>query len=198
MERPQLSAVELTRILREWSAGEESALERLAPVVYAELHRIAARHMAGEREGHLLQPSALVNEAYLRLVAGEPVEWNSRTHFFAYSARLMRQILVDSARAQQTERRGRRRPHKADLSGIQERGAAAARPVDFLDLDRALAELTELDARQQQVVELRYFGGLEVPEVAAVLGVSEATVVRDWRIARAWLFDRLWPETGTR
>jgi RNA polymerase sigma factor (TIGR02999 family) len=198
MEPEQLSAIELTRILRQWSAGEQSALERLAPVVYAELHRIAARHMAGEREGHLLQPSALVNEAYLRLVAGEPVEWNSRTHFFAYSARLMRQILVDFARAQAAERRGGPRQRKADVSGIQEKGAAAARPVDFLDLDRALAELTELDARQQQVVELRYFGGLDVPEVATVLGVSEATVVRDWRIARAWLFDRLWPENSLR
>jgi RNA polymerase sigma factor (TIGR02999 family) len=198
MEWPQLSAVELTRILRQWSAGEESALERLAPVVYAELHRIAARHMAGERGGHLLQPSALVNEAYLRLVAGEPVEWNSRAHFFAYSARLMRQILVDFARAQAAERRGGKRRQQADLSSIQEKGGVAARPVDFLDLDRALAELTELDARQQQVVELRYFGGLEVPEVAAVLAVSEATVVRDWRIARAWLFDRLWPENSTK
>jgi RNA polymerase sigma factor (TIGR02999 family) len=187
---------ELTRVLREWSAGEESALERLAPVVYAELHRIAARKMAGERDGHLLQPSALVNEAYLRLMAGEPVEWNSRTHFFAYSARLMRQILVDFARAQAAERRGGAR-RQADLSGIQDQGAAA-RPVDFLDLDRALEELTELDARQQQVVELRYFGGLEVPEVAAVLAVSEATVVRDWRIARAWLFDRLWPENSSK
>jgi RNA polymerase sigma-70 factor, ECF subfamily len=139
MESEPLSAVELTRILREWSAGEASALERLAPVVYAELHRIAARNMARERDGHLLQPSALVNEAYLRLVAGEPVEWNSRTHFFAYSARLMRQILVDFARAQQTERRGGARRQQADVSSIREQGAGAARPVDFLDLDRALA-----------------------------------------------------------
>jgi RNA polymerase sigma factor (TIGR02999 family) len=107
----------------------------------------------------------------------------------------MRQILVDFARAQQTARRGGERPRRADLSGIQDR-RAATRPVDFLDLDRALAELNELDARQQQVVELRYFGGLEVPEVATVLGVSEATVVRDWRVARAWLFDRLWPENS--
>jgi RNA polymerase sigma factor (TIGR02999 family) len=196
MPPEQVSGAELTRILREWSAGEASALERLAPVVYAELHRIAERKMLGERGGHLLQPSALVNEAYLRLVAGEPVEWNSRTHFFAYSARLMREILVDFARAQQTERRGGERPRQADLSGIQDR-RTAARPVDFLDLDRALAELNELDARQQQVVELRYFGGLDVPEVATVLGVSEATVVRDWRIARAWLCDRLWPENSS-
>jgi RNA polymerase sigma factor (TIGR02999 family) len=195
MQAEQLSAAELTRILREWSAGEASALERLAPVVYAELHRIAERKMLGEREGHLLQPSALVNEAYLRLVAAEPVEWNSRTHFFAYSARLMRQILVDFARAQQTQRRGQGRPPQADLSGIQEI-RSAARPVDFLDLDRALEELAKLDARQQQVVELRYFGGLDVPEVAAVLGVSQATVVRDWHIARAWLFDRLWPDNS--
>jgi RNA polymerase sigma factor (TIGR02999 family) len=174
MEPEKLSAVDLTRILREWGAGTESALERA---------------------GHLLQPSALVNEAYVRLLAGKPVEWKSRTHFFAYSARLMRQILVDFARAQMAERRGGGPPNLADLSAIKDK-SSASRPVDFLDLDQALAELAELDERQQRVVELRYFGGLEVPEVAAVLGVSEATVVRDWRIARAWLFDRLWTENA--
>ena len=193
MGSAQLSAVEVTRILRDWSGGDASALERLTPVVYAELYRLARRNLANEREGHLLQPSALVNEAFLRLIASEPVEWASRTQFFAFSARLMRQILIDFARAQETDRRGHRSPH-LDLSGIRDIAASsAASPVDFLDLDRALNELTELDARQAQVVELRYFGGLENGEIAAVLKISEPTVVRDWRVARAWLFDRLQP-----
>jgi len=192
MGSAQLSAVELTRYLKAWSNGDATALERLTPVVYAELHRIARRNFAGERKGHLLQPSALVNEAFVRLIAGEPVEWASRTHFFAVSARLMRQILIDFARAQDTARRGQRNPHM-DLSDVREVAAAQSNPVDFLDLDAALHELAELDPRQAQVVELRYFGGLDNVEVAAVLGISEPTVVRDWRVARAWLFDRLQP-----
>jgi RNA polymerase sigma-70 factor (ECF subfamily) len=190
-----LSAVELTRILRAWSGGDQSALDRLAPLVYAELHRLARRNLAGEREGHLLQSSALVNEAFLRLIAGEPIDWASRAHFFALSARLMRQILIDFARAQDTGKRGRRSPH-LDLSEIGELHATKTSPVDFLDLDTALRELAELDPRQAQVVELRFFGGLENAEVAAVLGVSEPTVVRDWRVARAWLFGRLRPPAG--
>jgi RNA polymerase sigma factor (TIGR02999 family) len=192
MASAELSAVELTRILKDWSGGSASALERLTPVVYAELHRLALRNLAGERGGHLLQPSALVNEAFLRLIAGEPVEWASRAHFFAFSARLMRQILIDFARAQDTGKRGHRSPH-LDLSGIRELPAARSSPVDFIDLDAALQELADLDPRQAQVVELRFFGGLENAEVATVLGVSEPTVVREWRVARAWLFDRLRP-----
>jgi len=192
MASAQVSAIELTRILRDWSGGDVTALERLTPAVYAELHRLALRNLAGEREGHLLQPSALVNEAFLRLIAGEPVDWASRAHFFAFSARLMRQILIDFARAQDTGKRGQRSPH-VDLSGIHDVPAAQASPVDLMDLDAALGELAELDPRQAQVVELRFFGGLENAEVAAVLGVSEPTVVRDWRVARAWLFARLRP-----
>ena len=192
MSPAQLSAIEVTRILRDWSGGDASALERLTPVVYAELHRLARRNMADERGGHLLQPSALVNETFVRLIADEPVEWASRTQFFAFAARLMRQILIDFARAQDTEKRGHRRPH-VDLSGLHDIAAPAARPIDFLDVDRALNELAELDARQAQVVELRYFGGLENTEIASVLGISEPTVMRDWRAARAWLFDRLQP-----
>ena len=190
-----LSAVELTRILQAWSGGDQSALDRLTPVVYAELHRLARRNLAGERDGHLLQSSALVNEAFLRLIAGEPVDWASRAHFFAVSARLMRQILIDFARAQDTGKRGHRTPH-VDLSGIHDVPGTQGTPVDFLDLDSALCELAQLDSRQAQVVELRFFGGLENSEVAAVLGVSEPTVVRDWRIARAWLFDRLRPSAS--
>jgi len=179
-------------MLKAWSDGDATALERLTPIVYAELHRLARRNLAGEREGHPLQPSALVNEAFLRLIGGAPVEWASRTHFFAVAARLMRQILIDFARAQDTGKRGHRSPH-VDLSEVHNLPTGGTARVDFLDLDAALQDLSHLDSRQAQVVELRYFGGLENAEVAAVLGVSEPTVVRDWRVARAWLFSRLNP-----
>jgi RNA polymerase sigma-70 factor (ECF subfamily) len=190
MQSAQPPAVELTRMLRAWSDGDATALERLTPIVYAELHRLARRNLAGEREGHLLQPSALVNEAFLRLIGGAPVEWSSRTQFYAFSARLMRQILIDFARAQDTGKRGHRSPH-VDLADVKDLARAEASPVDFIDLDAALNDLATLDPRQAQVVELRYFGGLENAEIAAVLGTSEPTVVRDWRVARAWLYARL-------
>jgi RNA polymerase sigma factor (TIGR02999 family) len=185
-----LSSVELTRMLRAWRNGDQLALECLTPVVYAELHRIARRSMADEREGHLLQPTALVNEAFVRLLGDAPVEWSSRAHFFGFSARLMRQILIDFARAQVTEKRGNRSPH-VDLSSAGELREDHSDPIDLIDLDHALNELAQLDPRQAQVVELRYFGGLENTEIGAVLGISEPTVVRAWRVARAWLFDRL-------
>lgn len=193
MESTQRSAVQLTRILRDWTEGDTSAVERLTPIVYAELHRIASRSMARERDGHLLQPSALVNEAFVRLIAGEPVEWTNRAHFFAHSARLMRRILIDFARAQKAQKRGCGQRPQMDLSDVHDLTPAESKPVEFLDLNAALDELAELSPRQAQVVELRYFGGLEIPEVALVLDVSEATVIRDWRVARAWLFDRLRP-----
>jgi RNA polymerase sigma-70 factor (ECF subfamily) len=177
-------------MLKAWSGGDASALEQLTPIVYAELHSLARRNLAGEREGHLLQPSALVNEAFLRLIGGAPIEWANRTHFFAFSSRLMRQILIDFARAQDTGKRGHRSP-RVDLSDIRDLPRKDASPVDLIDLDAALNDLARLDARQAQVVELRYFGGLENTEIAAVLGISEPTVVRDWRVARAWLYDRL-------
>jgi len=181
---------ELTRLLRAWSGGDASALDQLTPIVYAELHRLARRSFLRERDGHLLQPSALVNEAFLRLVAGAPLEWENRAQFFAVSARMMRQILIDFARAQDTDKRGHRTAH-VDFSKIRSLQEERPDPVVFLDLDTALNELAALDSRQAQVVELRYFGGLENLEIAGVLGVSEATVIRDWRMARAWLFVRL-------
>jgi RNA polymerase sigma-70 factor (ECF subfamily) len=184
------SSVNVTRLLKAWNEGDATALERLTPIVYAELHRLARRNLAREREGHLLQPSALVNEAFIRLIGGAPVEWSSRTQFYAFSARLMRQILIDFARAQDTGKRGRRTPH-VDLSGVKDLAWTEASPVDFIDLDAALKDLATLDSRQAQVVELRYFGGLENSEIAAVLGTSEPTVVRDWRLARVWLYARL-------
>jgi RNA polymerase sigma-70 factor (ECF subfamily) len=182
-------------MLKAWSTGDAHALEQLTPVVYAELHRLARLNMAREREGHLMQPSALVNEAFIRLIGGAPVEWESRNHFFAVSARLMRQILIDFARAAVTGKRGQGAPH-LDLAEVHDSPEAASRSVDFLDLDAALNDLSQLAPRQAQVVELRYFGGLENLEIAAVLGTSEPTVVRDWRAARAWLFARLQPREG--
>ncbi|MGA2577616.1 MAG: ECF-type sigma factor [Bryobacteraceae bacterium] len=189
MENRELSAVQLTRMLRDWKNGDSAALDLLTPIVYAELHRLARYRMLAERPGHVLQPSALVNEAFLRLMNGTHGEWRDRTHFFAFSSRLMRQILVDFARNQNAVRRGQRAPH-LDLA------AAAELRVEpqfdnLVDLDAALEELSQLDERQARVVELRYFDGLENSEVAEVLDVSEDTVMRDWRCARAWLFGRL-------
>jgi len=177
-------------MLQAWKDGDASMLDRLTPVVYAELHRIARRNLAGEREGHLLQPTALVNEAFIRLLGDVPVEWASRAHFFGFSAQLMRRILIDFARAQETDKRGHRSPH-IDLSIAGNVPGSQSDPLDLIDLDEALEDLARLDARQARLVELRYFGGLENAEIAAVLGISEPTVVRDWRVARAWLFDRL-------
>jgi RNA polymerase sigma-70 factor (ECF subfamily) len=191
----QGSPVALTGILKAWSGGDEMALERLTPVVYAELHRLARLSMSRERDGHLMQPSALVNEAFVRLLGGAPVEWESRNHFFAVSATLMRQILIDFARAQIARKRGDGAPH-VDLSQAMEVPEQKPAPMDFLDLDAALNNLAQLAPRQAKVVELRYFGGLENTEIASVLGTSEATVVRDWRTARAWLFARLRPATS--
>jgi len=136
VELPSPPPVDLTRMLQAWSDGDTAALDRLTPVVYAELHRLARQYLAREREGHLLQPSALVNEAFVRLLGGAPVEWDSRAHFFAVSARLMRQILIDFARAQDTVKRGNRAPH-VDLSDIKEFPGPDAVPIDFLDLDEA-------------------------------------------------------------
>ena len=185
---PSLSAVEVTQLLKAWSDGDESALERLTPVVYAELYRLARSYMAGERQGHLLQTSALINEVYLRMMGTAPVEWEGRRQFFALSARMMRQILVDFARKQTTRKRGQRAIHFD--AGAAWKLAAPNQP-DFIDLERALERLAELDARQAQVVELRFFGGLENAEIASLLRVSEATVLRDWRLARAFLHNAL-------
>ena len=189
MENRELSAVQLTRMLRDWKNGDSAALELLTPIVYGELHRLARHRMLAERPGHVLQPSALVNEAFVRLMNGTHGEWRDRTHFFAFSSRLMRQILVDFARNQNAARRGKRAPH-LDLTVAAE---LAVEPQfdNLVDVDRALEELFQLDERQARVVELRYFAGLENAEVAEVLGVSEDTVMRDWRCARAWLFGRL-------
>ena len=193
VQHEQPSSAQLTRLLKAWSEGDASALERFTPMVYAELHRIARRRLAGEKEGHLLQPSALVNEAFLRLIGDQPFDWQNRSQFFAYCARLMRQILIDFARAQKTDKRGQQSPHVGMAEALQVRAESSADPVNLIDLDRALHQLSGLDERQAQIVELRYFGGLQDAEIGAVLGISEPTVRRDWRVARAWLFDALRP-----
>ena len=192
MDGVRVSPVALTVLLKAWSGGDSAALEQLTPIVYAELHRLAQVSMSREREAHVLQPSALVNEAFVRLMGGAPVEWESRKHFFAVSARLFRQILIDFARAQSAGKRGEGSPH-IELTEAHEMPELMQHPVDFVDLDAALNDLSQLAPRQAQVVELRYFGGMENSEIASVLGTSEPTVVRDWRAARAWLFARLQP-----
>jgi len=184
----QASREEVTGMLQAWSEGDQAALEKLMPLVYAELHRLAKRYMGREHAGHTLQTSALVNEAYLRLVDARGVHWQNRTHFFAVSAQIMRRILVDFARAKQNLKRGggaRQVTLDEGLVVSPERGA------DLLALDEALKGLAVLNSRQAQVVELRYFGGLNEEEVAEVLKVSSRTVRNDWSLARAWLYREL-------
>jgi len=174
----------VTALLLQWGKGDEAALDRLIPFVHQELHRIARRCMGGEAPGHTLQATALVNEAYLRLVDGKAVTWTDRAHFFAVSARIMRRILVDHARARRALKRGGR-----DARVTLDEGLVIAKelPHDFVALDDALKALAAFDERKSRVIELRFFGGLSVEEAASVLGVSPDTVSRDWRLAKAWL-----------
>jgi RNA polymerase sigma-70 factor, ECF subfamily len=175
---------QVTELLRAWSEGEQDALDRLTPLVYQELHRLARRHMARERPGHTLETTALVNEAYLELVDSVHASWQNRAHFFAVCAHVMRRILVDWARARQVFKRGGR----ARLIGLEEALVVADQPdPSLVALDDALRALAELDARKARVVELRFFGGLAMGEIAAVLKISEETVQRDWKFAKSWL-----------
>jgi RNA polymerase sigma-70 factor, ECF subfamily len=174
----------VTGLLLQWGQGDTSALEQLIPLVHQELHRIAMRCMAGERVGNSLQATALVNEAYVRLVDGKAVEWNDRSHFLAVAARVMRRILVDHARAKHVQKRG---GDAARVTLDEELVVATAPGSDFVELDDALAALAKFDERKSRVVEMRFFGGLTVEETAAVLKVSPATVMGDWRLAKAWL-----------
>lgn len=174
----------MTRLLLAWRGGEADALDRLAPLVYAELHRIAHRYMRDERKNRSLQTTALVHEAYLRLVAVTRVDWQSRNHFFAVSANMMRRILVEAARRRGASKRGGDASHVA----LDERLVAVVEPgADVVALDEALDRLHALEPRKARVVELRYFGGLSVAETADVLEVSVETVMRDWRMAKLWL-----------
>jgi RNA polymerase sigma factor (TIGR02999 family) len=184
MNSPQ----EITLMLQAWSQGDESALKALTPLVYDELRRLAHRYMGRQQHGHVLQTSALVNEAYLRLLNVDQVSWQNRAHFFAVSAQLMRNILVDFARNRQSQKRG---GAARAVSLDQALEVSSERGADLVALDDALSLLASLDARQAQVVELRFFGGLSVEETAEVLKVSPGTVRRDWRMAKAWLHREL-------
>jgi RNA polymerase sigma factor (TIGR02999 family) len=175
---------QVTELLLAWRQGDESALERLIPLVYEELHRIAHRYLGGERPGHMLQTTALVNEAYLRLVDSSRVEWQSRAHFFAVSSQLMRRVLVDFARSRNYQKRG---GGALQISLDEALAASTERGADLVLLDDALTTLAATDPRAGRVVEMRFFGGLSVEETAEALGVSPETVKRDWAWAKAWL-----------
>ena len=180
---------DLTRLLVDWSRGDQTALERLMPLVYDELRALAERSLRHERSGHTLQGTALVHEAYLKLVDQRQVRWQDRAHFFAVAAQLMRRILVDHARRHAAVKRGSGEPPlPLDQVDVP---AAAAPLTDWLALDGALHRLEALDVRQARTVELRFFGGLTIEETAEVLQVSPATVKNDWTLARAWLFREL-------
>jgi RNA polymerase sigma-70 factor, ECF subfamily len=174
---------DVTGLLLAWRNGDEAALNQLIPLVHRELRRIAKRCMAGERGGHTMQATALVNEAYLRLVDVQHVEWQNRAHFLSMSARLMRRILVDFARSKQFKKRGAGAVHVT----FDEQLVAADPAGDLVAIDAALEALEKVDNRKSRIVELRFFGGLSVEETAEVLSVSPQTVMRDWRLAKAWL-----------
>jgi RNA polymerase sigma factor (TIGR02999 family) len=179
---------DITALLVAWGRGDEAALQQLIPLVHHELHEIARRCLKGERPGHTLQPTALVNEAYLRLVDVRRMSWNDRTHFFAMSARLMRRVLVDFARSRQYQKRG---GGAMKVSLDEAHGVSTERGQDLVALDEALTTLSSIDERKARVIEMRFFGGLTAEETAAVLEVSRETVLRDWRLARAWLMHEL-------
>ena len=184
----ELPAHEVTRLLQAWSEGDEGALQKLMPLVYKELHRLARRYMAGERPGHTLQTSALVHEAYLRLVDVQKVNWQNRAHFFGVSAQLMRRILVDFARSRRSLKRGGDAPTVSLEEGLI---VSSGRGADVVALDDALKTLAAMDPRRSRVVELRFFGGLSAEESAEVLKVSAETVMHDWKLAKVWLLREL-------
>jgi RNA polymerase sigma factor (TIGR02999 family) len=184
------AAGEVTRLLRAVAEGDHSAENRLIPLVYGELRRLAGRYMRSEAPGHTLQATALVHEAYLRLVRSPSSDWQSRSHFFAVAATIMRRILVDSARARRAEKRGG--PHDWRADALQEPLTLLSNDADrILSIDSALERLAALDERQCKIVELRYFAGMTVEEVAQALDVSPRTVKREWQLARAWLYGEL-------
>jgi len=186
-----ISPGEVTNLLIELKNGNRDAESRLMPLVYGELRRLAGLYMRGERPGHTLQATALVHEAYLRLVGHEDVDWQNRAHFFGVAANLMRRILVDHARAKQAKKRGGGDQKVSLDQAVLVRPEA---PEQFLALDEALERLAKRDPRQARIVELRYFGGLSEEETAEVLQISVRTVKRDWSVARAWLYQQLNPQ----
>src|SRR5229473_716214 len=177
------AASDVSLLLRAWSDGDRNALERMTPIVYTELHRLAHHYMGRERAGHSLQTTALVNEAYMRLVDYKRMQWQNRAHFFAVSAQLMRRILVEHARRHNQRRGGGVRHVSLEEAAV----VGGDQDTDLVELDNAMNTLARIDPRKVQVVEMRFFGGLSVEETAEVLKVSPVTVKRDWRAARAWL-----------
>jgi RNA polymerase sigma-70 factor, ECF subfamily len=179
----------ITQLLIRWNDGDPAALEQLMPLVYSELRRLANNYLRRERQEHTLQPTALVNEAYLRLVDQRSAKWQNRAQFYGIAAQLMRRILVDHARARYAEKRGGSQQERLSITGIQE---LATKPdLDVIAVHEALEELAEFDEQQARIVELKFFGGLSIDEVAEVMGVGHATVERDWKVARAWLRRKL-------
>jgi len=174
---------DVTGLLQAWSAGDEEALERLTPLVYRELHRAARRYMAGERGSHTLQATALINEVYLRLIDARRMAWQNRAHFFGVCAQLMRRILTDFARSRRYQKRGGGAAHMPFDEALVVGSKADS---ELVELDEALKKLALIDERKSRVVELRFFGGLDVRETAAVLNVSVETVMRDWKLAKVW------------
>ena len=187
------SGDDITQLLRAWGDGNQAALDRLMPLVYAQLRQAAHRYMARERRGHTLQTTALVNEVYVRLAKAREMRWQDRVHFFALSAQMMRRILTDHARARQYAKRG----GGAQVVSLDEAPEVSPKPrADLVALDDALKRLAAVDERKSRVVELRYFGGLSVEETGEVLKVSPETVMRDWKLAKAWLLRELSGEQG--
>jgi len=187
-DTPSPSAAEVTALLQAWTAGDEHARDRLIPLVYKELHGLAHHYMAGEQSDATLQTTALVNELYLRLVDIRRLGWTGRTHFFAVCATLMRRVLVDVARSRNAQKRGGNAVHvPVDHEVI----AHPEQPIDIIALDHALERLAVFDPRKSRVVELRFFGGLDIEQTAAALDVSPQTVQRDWRLAKVWLLREL-------
>ena len=185
----EATPADVSALLRAWSGGDQHALEALTPLVYEELHRLARRHMRGERSEHSLQATALVNEAYMRLADYTRMQWQDRAHFFAVSSQVMRRILVDHARRHNVKR-GRGVPHMP-LDDVIVIAPAEDADTDLVALDEALIGLARLDPRKAQIVEMRFFGGLTVEEIGEVLKVSPGTIKRDWRAAKAWLYQEL-------
>lgn len=186
--RPDDRTLDVTQLLTAWRGGDTAAMEQLAPILQQELHRVASWHLAKERPGHILQTTALVNEAYVRLIDWKNVRWQNRAHFFAMASRMMRHILVDYARAQHREKRGGSVVH-VSLSSAE--GVPVESSENVVALDEALQKLQAFAPRQERIVELRFFSGLSLEETAEVLEVSVATVRKDWSLARAWLYREL-------
>jgi RNA polymerase sigma-70 factor, ECF subfamily len=183
-----ITSVKITQLLKAWGAGDAGALEKLTPAVHGELRRMARNYMRRERQGHTLQATALVNEAYLRLVDIEGVDWQDRAHFFALSAQMMRRILVNAAHARGAEKRGGPLP-RVNLDDVPV--MCAGKAGELVALDDALKELAKFDQRKAQVIEYRFFGGLSVDETAEVLKISPQSVMRDWKLAKAWMLREL-------